>query len=138
MNDERWMQRATELARRGVGRVHPNPMVGCVLVRGGKVIGEGYHHAFGKDHAEVDALKRAGTKARGATLYVNLEPCSHWGKTPPCVIAIAGAGVRKVVAAMRDTNPQVAGNGFAFLKKHGVSVRHGLLQGEAVELNRAF
>src|SRR5258705_5263404 len=105
--DSRWMQRALELARRGSGFVHPNPMVGCVIVRGGKVVGEGYHHAYGKDHAEVDALKRAGAKARGATMYVNLEPCAHFGKTPPCMIAVAGAGIRHLVLAMRDPNPKV-------------------------------
>jgi len=136
--EKRWMARALELARRGAGAVAPNPMVGCVIVRGRKIVAEGYHRAFGKDHAEVEALRQAGTKARGATLYVNLEPCSHWGKTPPCAIAVAGAGVRHVVAAMQDPNPLVAGKGFAYLKKHGVSSRVGLLQEEAAELNRAF
>ncbi len=132
------MNRALGLARRGAGRVHPNPMVGCVIVRGGKVVGEGYHSAYGHDHAEVEAIRRAGTKARRATLYVNLEPCAHWGKTPPCVIAIAGSGVRTVVAALKDPNPIVGGKGFTFLKKHGVRVRQGLLQQEAAELNKAF
>jgi len=139
MHDEkRFMARALELARRGRGSVHPNPMVGCVIVRGGRVIGEGYHHAYGKDHAEVDALKKVGAKARGATMYVNLEPCAHFGKTPPCMIAVAGAGIRHLVAAMQDPNPQVSGKGFAFLKKHGVRVSRGLLEKEAAELNRAF
>ena len=133
-----WMSRSLELARKGSGAVHPNPMVGCVIVRGGKVIAEGYHHAYGKDHAEVDALKKAGTRARGATLIVNLEPCAHWGKTPPCMIAVVGAGIRTVIAAMQDPNPKVAGKGFAFLKKHGVTVRRGVMEAEARELNRAF
>src|SRR4029077_16941364 len=136
--DHRWMQRALELARRGVGFVHPNPLVGCVLVRGGRVVGEVYHHAFGKDHAEVEAIRRAGPKARGATLYVNLEPCSHWGKTPPCVIAITASGVRRVVAAMQDPNPRVSGKGFAYLRQHGIKVTRGVLEKEAQELNRAF
>src|SRR4051812_30419267 len=97
-NDERWMRRVLELAARGRGFVHPNPMVGCVLVRGDRAVGEGFHRAFGKDHAEVEAIRRAGARARGATLYSNLEPCAHFGKTPPCVVAIAGSGVRRVVA----------------------------------------
>jgi diaminohydroxyphosphoribosylaminopyrimidine deaminase/5-amino-6-(5-phosphoribosylamino)uracil reductase len=137
-NDQRWMSRALELAQRGAGKVTPNPMVGAVLVRGGRVVGEGYHHAYGQDHAEVDAIKRAGTKARGATLYVNLEPCAHWGKTPPCMIAVAGSGIREVVAAVQDPNPRVAGQGFAYLKKHGVRVRTGVLEREARELNKVF
>src|SRR5262245_41149669 len=109
------MARVLELAERGRGLTHPNPMVGCVVVRSGRVVAEGYHHAYGKDHAEVDALKKAGRKSGGATLYVNLEPCAHWGKTPPCMIAVAGAGIRRVVAAMQDPNPKVSGKGFAFL-----------------------
>jgi diaminohydroxyphosphoribosylaminopyrimidine deaminase/5-amino-6-(5-phosphoribosylamino)uracil reductase len=137
-DDERWIRRALELAVRGRGQVHPNPMVGCVLVRGDKVVAEGYHHGFGKDHAEVDAIKKAGSRAKGTTLYANLEPCVHFGKTPPCVVAIAGSGIRRVVAAMRDPNPQVAGKGFAFLRKHGGRVTQGILQKEAAELNRAF
>ena len=132
------MQRALDLARRGVGFVHPNPMVGCVLVRGGQVVGEGYHHAFGRDHAEIEAIRRAGPKARGATLYVNLEPCSHWGKTPPCVVAIAASKIRHVVAAMQDPNPRVSGKGFAYLRQHGIQVSRGVLEKEAQELNRAF
>jgi diaminohydroxyphosphoribosylaminopyrimidine deaminase / 5-amino-6-(5-phosphoribosylamino)uracil reductase len=137
-SDERWMRRALELARRGEPRVSPNPMVGCVIVRGGKIIAEGYHHAYGKDHAEVDALKKAGGRARGATMIVNLEPCAHWGKTPPCMIAVVGAGIRNVVAAMQDPNPKVAGKGFAFLRRHGVRVAKGILEAEARDLNRAF
>jgi len=137
-NHRRWMNRALELARRGIGHVHPNPMVGCVVVKGGRVIAEGYHHAYAKDHAEVDALKKAGTRARGADLYVNLEPCAHWGKTPPCMVAVVGSGIRRVYAAMQDPNPKVAGKGFTFLKQHGVRVTRGILEAEARELNRAF
>ncbi|OGR91838.1 MAG: riboflavin biosynthesis protein RibD [Elusimicrobia bacterium RIFCSPLOWO2_01_FULL_59_12] len=137
-NDQRLMARALEWARRGTGFTHPNPMVGCVIARGGKIVGEGYHHAYGRDHAEVDALKKAGTRARGATLYVNLEPCAHWGRTPPCMIAVVGAGIRRVVAAMQDPHPNVAGRGFAFFKQHGVKVTREVLEKEARELNRAF
>jgi diaminohydroxyphosphoribosylaminopyrimidine deaminase/5-amino-6-(5-phosphoribosylamino)uracil reductase len=121
-----------------MGRVHPNPMVGCVLVKRGRVVGEGWHHAFGQNHAEVDAIRNAGSLARGAAMYVNLEPCAHWGKTPPCVIAIVASGVRRVIAAMRDPNPQVAGNGLEFLKKHGIPVKMGVMEKEARELNRTF
>ncbi len=132
------MVRAMELAQRAKGFTHPNPMVGCVVVRDGKIVGEGYHAAYGKDHAEVEALRKAGTRAKGADLYVNLEPCAHWGKTPPCMIAVVGAGVRRVIASFQDPNPKVAGQGFAFLKKHGVQVVQGVLEKEARELNRAF
>lgn len=137
-HDSQFMARALELALKGEGATHPNPMVGCVIVRGGKIVGEGYHGAYGKNHAEVEALLKAGTRAQGATLYVNLEPCAHWGKTPPCMIAVAGAGIRRVVAAMQDPNPKVSGKGFAFLKQHGVRVQQGVLEADAKELNKAF
>jgi diaminohydroxyphosphoribosylaminopyrimidine deaminase/5-amino-6-(5-phosphoribosylamino)uracil reductase len=136
--DEKWMRRALALAERGRGRVHPNPMVGALLVRQGRIVGTGYHAAFGKPHAEVGALEAASAKARGSTLYVNLEPCAHWGKTPPCVDALVRAGVKRVVASMRDPNPLVSGKGFAALKRHGISVTTGLLEEEARELNKAF
>src|SRR5690242_12577871 len=127
MNAEiRWMRRALQLAQRGAGRVHPNPMVGAVVVRGKSRVAQGYHHAFGRAHAEVEALEKAGSRARGSTLYVNLEPCNHWGKTGPCAQAIIQAGVKRVVAAMKDPNPRVAGRGFAELRKHGVSVTVGV------------
>lgn len=113
-------------------------MVGCVLVRREKVIAEEYHQRFGGPHAEALALQRAGSRARGATLYVNLEPCSHHGKTPPCVDAIIAAGVERVVAASKDPNPLVAGSGFRKLKKAGVDVRVGVLRQEAEELNEKF
>jgi len=136
--DEKWMARALALAERGRGWVHPNPMVGAVLVRHGRVVGEGFHRKFGQAHAEVEALRRAGARARGATLYVNLEPCAHWGKTPPCVDVLIQAGVGRVVAAMRDPNPRVAGKGFAALRRHGIRVTSGVLEEDAQHLNRAF
>src|SRR5688572_10885899 len=104
--DEKWMTRALQLARRGAGRVAPNPMVGAVVVKEGRAVGEGFHRAYGQAHAEIEALSKAGAKARGATLYLNLEPCAHWGKTPPCVEAVIESGLSRVVMAMRDPNPE--------------------------------
>jgi diaminohydroxyphosphoribosylaminopyrimidine deaminase/5-amino-6-(5-phosphoribosylamino)uracil reductase len=132
------MRRALALAEKGRGRVHPNPMVGAVLVREGRVVGEGFHQGFGSAHAEVEVIRRAGERASGSTLYVNLEPCSHWGKTPPCADAIVRAGIRRVVAAMKDPNPEVSGRGFRRLKMARVSVASGVLEEEASYLNRAF
>lgn len=137
-SDQRFMQQALRLARRGAGHVLPNPMVGAVLVKDGKIIASGYHRRYGDAHAEIEALQRAGEAARGAVLYVTLEPCSHFGKTPPCTRAIVEAGVAKVVAAMQDPNPRVAGGGFRYLRQHGVEVERGVLEAEAVALNRAF
>src|SRR5574341_1198383 len=114
-NDERWMARALELAARGAGETNPNPMVGCVIVRGRRVVGEGWHRRAGAAHAEVVALEQAGGGARGATLYLTLEPCSHHGRTPPCAPRVAAAGVARVVVAMRDPNPAVDGGGPALL-----------------------
>lgn len=136
--DARFMRRALALARRGQGRVEPNPMVGCVLVRGGRVLGEGYHARFGGAHAEVEALRGCGGAARGATAYVTLEPCCYFGKTPPCVDALLSAGVARVVAAMKDPNPRVSGRGVAKLRARGVEVEVGLLGEEAEELNAPF
>ncbi len=136
--DERWMGRALELARRGIARAHPNPMVGCVIVRGGHVVGEGFHVYEKKKHAEIVALERAGKKARGATMYVSLEPCCHTGRTGPCTKAIIAAGVKRVVAAMRDPNPAVAGRGLAQLGRAGVKVILGVREAEARRLNEAF
>src|SRR2546428_12438324 len=116
----------------------PNPRVGCVIVRDGAVVGTGWHEKAGMPHAEVLALKAAGARSRGATLYVNLEPCSHHGRTPPCVDAIIDAGVERVVAAMQDPNPRVAGAGFARLRAAGIAVEHGLMEDEARELNIGF
>lgn len=132
------MRRALALARRAEGWTSPNPMVGAVLVKDGRVVGEGYHRRAGTPHAEAHALARAGEAARGATLYVNLEPCSHYGRTPPCADALIRAGVARVVAAMQDPNPRVAGRGLARLREAGVQVEVGLLEREARRLNEAF
>jgi diaminohydroxyphosphoribosylaminopyrimidine deaminase / 5-amino-6-(5-phosphoribosylamino)uracil reductase len=132
------MLRALRLAERGRGKVSPNPMVGCVVVRRGRAVGEGWHSAFGGPHAEIAALRRAGSKARGATLYVTLEPCAHWGKTPPCAPAVAQSGVRRVVAAMKDPHARVRGKGFSILRDRGIRLKAGVLHKEARFLNRAF
>lgn len=132
------MKRALALAARGRGSVEPNPMVGCVLVRGDQVVGEGYHRRFGGPHAEVDALGDAGRLATGATAYVTLEPCCHFGKTPPCTDALIAAGIRRVVVAMCDPFPKVAGKGLRQLRAAGVEVAVGLLEREAKELNRPY
>jgi len=132
------MQRALDLARRGEGYVEPNPMVGCVIVRRGRIVGEGYHRRFGGPHAEVFALRKAGARARGATAYVTLEPCSHFGKTPPCVNALIAAGVKRVIAATRDPNPRVSGRGLKKLRAAGIDVRVGLLQAKANHLIAPF
>ncbi|MGB7684088.1 MAG: bifunctional diaminohydroxyphosphoribosylaminopyrimidine deaminase/5-amino-6-(5-phosphoribosylamino)uracil reductase RibD [Candidatus Acidiferrales bacterium] len=136
--DERWMSRAIELARRGTALASPNPMVGAVIVRSGRVVGEGFHTYDGRKHAEILALERAGSKARGATLYVNLEPCCHTGRTGPCSLALIAAGIKCVVAAMRDPNPEVAGGGFRELRRAGIEVRAGACEEEARRLNEAF
>jgi diaminohydroxyphosphoribosylaminopyrimidine deaminase / 5-amino-6-(5-phosphoribosylamino)uracil reductase len=132
------MRRALELAVRGEGLVEPNPMVGCVVARGAEIIGEGWHRRFGEAHAEVEALRMAGDRAAGATLYVTLEPCCHVGKTPPCTRAVLAAGVRRVVAAQPDPFPQVQGGGIAELRAAGASVEVGLLETEARRLNAPF
>lgn len=133
------MRRALALAERGFGETNPNPMVGCVIVRRGLVVGEGWHERAGGPHAERLALDRAGSRARGATLYVNLEPCAHLEKrTPPCAPAVAAAGLRRVVVAMRDPNPAVKGRGLRVLRRAGIAVTNGLLGDEARRLNRRF
>nr|HEV7954180.1 bifunctional diaminohydroxyphosphoribosylaminopyrimidine deaminase/5-amino-6-(5-phosphoribosylamino)uracil reductase RibD [Candidatus Acidoferrales bacterium] len=137
-DDAKWMDRALELARRGVALAGPNPMVGAVLVKNGRVVGEGFHTYQKIKHAEIIALESAGNKSRGATLYINLEPCSHHGRTPPCVKSLINAGVRRVIAAMRDPNPKVAGRGFKQLCAAGIKVEIGLRQREAQELNEGF
>lgn len=136
--DQRSMTRALELARKGVYSAHPNPRVGCVIVADGQIVGEGWHARAGEPHAEVHALRQAGTKARGATAYVTLEPCSHHGRTPPCAEALVQAGVARVVAAMQDPNPQVAGRGLARLQEAGIEVVCGVLESQARELNVGF
>lgn len=138
IEEQVYMMRCFELALRGAGWVHPNPMVGCVVVKNGRVVGEGYHSRFGGAHAEIMALKQASRKAKGATLYVNLEPCAHHGKTPPCVDTILKAGIRRVVCASKDPNPVVSGRGFRKLRRGGVAVSRGILRNEARELNERF
>jgi len=136
--DRQVMLRALELAARGRGWVEPNPLVGCVIVREGRIVGRGWHRKFGGPHAEVDALAVAGSQARGADLYVTLEPCCHHGKTPPCTQAILQAGVSRVVAAMADPFPQVAGGGLAELAAAGVRVEVGCCEAEARRLNAPY
>ena len=137
-DDALHMAHALRLAERGRYTTAPNPNVGCVLVRDGIVVGEGWHEVAGGPHAEINALKMAGDKARGATAYVTLEPCAHQGRTGPCAGALLVAGVSRVVAAMRDPNPNVAGKGFEILRTAGVAVEHGLMQAEAEALNPGF
>lgn len=136
--DERMMRRALALARRGEGRVEPNPMVGCVIARGGRVLGEGFHRRFGGAHAEVEALRACARKPRGATAYVTLEPCCHFGKTPPCADALIQAGIAEVVIPTLDPNPEVRGGGVRRLRAAGISVRTGMLAGEATSLLAPF
>ena len=132
MDDKRWMQRAIDLACNGKGMTSPNPLVGAVLVdEDGNVVGEGWHHKAGEPHAEVNALAQAGEKARGTTAYVTLEPCSHYGRTGPCCEALIAAGVKKVVVAIGDPNPKVAGNGIRRLQEEGIEVNVGVLAKEA-------
>lgn len=137
-DDHRYMARALQLARRGLYTTDPNPRVGCVLVRDGEVVGEGWHRRAGEPHAEIHALRAAGERARGATVYVTLEPCAHHGRTPPCSEALVEAGVARVVAAMRDPNPQVAGKGLQRLEAAGIGTETGVLEAEAAALNPGF
>ncbi len=137
-NDDGYMLRALELARRGVALAHPNPLVGAVVVQRGRIVGEGFHTYERRTHAESLALARAGARARGATLYVNLEPCCHTGRTGPCTAAILEAGVRRVVTAMADPNPVVSGRGIRQLRRRGVQVDVGVSAADAQELNEAF
>lgn len=136
--DFEMMSRALKLAKRGIYTTAPNPNVGCVIVRDGEVVGEGHHHRAGEPHAEVHAMRMAGDKAEGATAYVTLEPCSHYGRTPPCAQGLIKAKVARVVCAMEDPNPKVAGRGFQMLRDAGVEVQVGLLENEAIELNKGF
>lgn len=133
-----WMARALRLAERGLLSTHPNPRVGCVIVRDGAVVGEGWHQRAGEPHAEVLALREAGAHARGAEVFVTLEPCSHFGRTPPCADALIAAGVRKVWMAMQDPNPKVAGQGAQRLREAGIDVETGLMEAAARALNRGF
>jgi diaminohydroxyphosphoribosylaminopyrimidine deaminase/5-amino-6-(5-phosphoribosylamino)uracil reductase len=138
MTPDEAMARALQLAARGKTSTHPNPRVGCVIIRKGEVVGEGWHVRAGEPHAEIHALRVAGERARGATVYLTLEPCAHHGRTPPCVDALIAAGVGRVVAAMQDPNPLVGGKGIARLREAGIPVELGLREAEARALNRGF
>lgn len=135
---EKYMKRALELAKLGEGRVNPNPLVGAVIVKDGRIIGEGYHKAFGGPHAEVNAFSNALEDVTGAHMYVTLEPCSHYGKTPPCAKAIVEKRIKKVTIAMKDPNPMVSGNGIDILRKNGIEVEVGVMEEEAKALNEIF
>jgi diaminohydroxyphosphoribosylaminopyrimidine deaminase / 5-amino-6-(5-phosphoribosylamino)uracil reductase len=137
-SDGHYMREALELARTPRVPPYPNPWVGCVVVKGGRIVGRGFHRGPGTHHAEVEALREAGESARGAALYVTLEPCCHYGNTPPCTDAILRAGIRKVIYAIRDPNPAVAGRGAKILKSHGVEVSAGLCSQEAAETNEVY
>jgi diaminohydroxyphosphoribosylaminopyrimidine deaminase/5-amino-6-(5-phosphoribosylamino)uracil reductase len=137
-DDLRFMARALELAERGLCTTTPNPRVGCVIAKDGLVVGEGWHERAGSSHAEVNALAMAAQNANGATAYVTLEPCAHFGRTPPCAQALATAGVKRVVGAMRDPNPLVAGKGFEALRAAGIVVESAVMEAEAAELNVGF
>jgi diaminohydroxyphosphoribosylaminopyrimidine deaminase/5-amino-6-(5-phosphoribosylamino)uracil reductase len=132
------MRAALGLARRGLGNVWPNPAVGCVIARDGRVIGRGWTQPGGRPHAETEALARAGAAAQGATAYVTLEPCCHWGRTPPCADALIAAGISRAVAATEDPDPRVAGGGIARLRQAGIAVETGLCEAEAAEINAGF
>jgi diaminohydroxyphosphoribosylaminopyrimidine deaminase/5-amino-6-(5-phosphoribosylamino)uracil reductase len=138
MNDKHFMEIALALAKKGEGYTSPNPMVGAVVVKGQTVVGQGFHKAAGEDHAEVVAIKDAGFSANGATLYVTLEPCNHTGRTSPCTERVLEAGISRMVAAMKDPNPDIVGGGIAYLKKKGISVSLGVCENEAKRLNEAF
>lgn len=138
MNKEFYMKRAIRLAKRGQGRTSPNPLVGAVIVKDGRIISEGYHKKAGMPHAEIEALRAAGEGAKGADLYVNLEPCNHFGRTPPCTKAIIEAGISRVFVGMRDPNPHVKGGGIECLNSHGIKVEVGILEEECRRLNEVF
>ncbi len=132
------MKEALRLAAKGRGQTSPNPMVGAVIVKGETIVGRGYHERVGGPHAEINALRDAGEKAAGATLYVTLEPCNHYGRTPPCTMAVADSGISRVVVGMADPNPHVAGGGAAYLRSRGIAVEMGMLERECRLLNQAF
>lgn len=136
--EEQYMKRALELAEQGMGKTAPNPMVGAVILKDGRIVGEGFHKAYGESHAEVNAVKNASESVEGATLYVNLEPCSHYGKTPPCAELIIQKRIKRVVIGTLDPNPLVEGKGIAMLVKAGVSVTVGVMEAECKKLNEVF
>lgn len=135
---KQYIAKTLELAKKGKGLVSPNPLAGALIVKNNRIISNGWHKAFGMPHAEIDALKKAGDKGKGATLYINLEPCCHYGKTAPCTKAIIAAGIKQVVCPMEDPNPLVAGKGFKELEKNGITVKRGILKEDAEKLNRAY
>jgi len=138
MTDKEFMKIAIDLARKGEGFTSPNPMVGAVVVKDGKIVGTGYHQAAGLAHAEVNAIDDAGNNAKGGTLYVTLEPCNHTGRTPPCTEKILKAGIKRVVSSMYDPNPDVKGGGIAYLKEKGIEITTGVCEDEAKKLNEIF
>jgi len=138
VTDESYIKLTLEIAKKGIGFVSPNPLVGAVLVKDGKIIGAGYHQKYGEAHAEINAINSASENVEGATLFVNLEPCSHFGKTPPCVDALLESKIKKVVIGTLDMNPIVCGSGIQKLKANGVEVKVGILENECVELNKFF
>src|SRR3989338_8836491 len=136
ISHKKYMAIALKLAEKGRGYVSPNPLVGCVIVKRGKIVGKGYHKKYGEEHAEINALRAAGKKANNATMYVNIEPCSHWGKTSPCTEKIVEAGIREVIVAIEDPNPLV--DGYKELKFRGLKTKIGILEEEAIKLNEVF
>ncbi len=138
MNDESYIRLAIEIAKKGKGNVSPNPLVGCVIVKNEKIIGAGFHEEYGKNHAEINAINSSSGSVEGATLYVNLEPCSHYGKTPPCTDKIIESKIKRVVIGTLDVNPLVSGSGIKALKKAGIEVKAGLLEQECINLNKFF
>ncbi len=138
MADESYIQLTIEIAKKGEGSVSPNPLVGCVIIKDNRIIGAGYHQKFGEDHAEINAINSSAESLEGSTLYVNLEPCSHFGKTPPCVDRIIKEKIKRVVIGTLDINPLVSGNGVKALKKAGIEVKVGVLEKECIELNKFF
>jgi diaminohydroxyphosphoribosylaminopyrimidine deaminase / 5-amino-6-(5-phosphoribosylamino)uracil reductase len=138
VSDESYIKLAIEIAKKGIGSVSPNPLVGCVIVKNDRIISAGYHEKFGENHAEINAIEKAKENIEGATLYTNLEPCSHQGKTPPCVDKIIEKKIKKVVVGTNDMNPLVSGNGIRKLKSAGIDVKVGIMENECIELNRFF
>jgi len=136
ISHKKYMEIALQLAEKGRGHVSPNPLVGCVIVKRGKIVGKGYHRKYGQDHAEINAIRSAAKKANNATMYVNIEPCSHWGKTPPCTEKVVEAGIREVIVGMEDPNPLV--DGYKELKFRGLKTKIGILREEAKKLNEIY
>jgi len=136
--DEIFMKKVLRLARRGLGSTSPNPVVGTLVVKNGQIIGSGYHRKAGAPHAEIEALSMAGERAKGSTLFVNLEPCNHYGRTPPCTKAILKSGIKRVVVGIADPNPNVTGGGCKFLRSKGVEVKYGVLEEECTRLNEVY